>query len=86
MAQHSWTLTVTDSSGDTIRVNDTTFTNPYVSDDTAQQIADRILDSVAPGYLHATDERPRELTVSVWRDKDPSGDPLATARWTDGGS
>ncbi|MFC1431391.1 hypothetical protein ACEZDB_12120 [Streptacidiphilus sp. N1-3] len=84
MAQHTWTLDVTDSAGRSTRRDDTTLTNPYISDETAQHIAEQILETLAPGYLHGTGEAPRELVVSVWREKNAEGDPLATARWSRG--
>ena len=86
MAHYAWTLYVTDADGRRAEVSDDTFTNPYVSDETAQQVAELVLTTLAP--LHAGDEGggPQAVEVGVWRDKESTGDPLATARWSPEGA
>lgn len=80
MAQHSWSLEVTDAEGHRERVPDDSFPNPYVSDETAQQIAERLLSGLlAP--LVAETPQPRAVAVLVWREKDAGGDPIAEAGW-----
>ncbi|MHA6765340.1 hypothetical protein [Streptacidiphilus sp. PAMC 29251] len=81
-AQHVWTVEVTDSRGHSAPVEDATFPNPYVSDETAEQIAERLLQSLAPAHTAGDGPVPQRVTVRVWRDVNASGDPLAEASWT----
>jgi hypothetical protein len=79
--QYAWRVLVTDSQGDLIPTDDTTFTNPYISDETAQQVAERIASSVGPEHL-SEDPTTKEITVQVWHRPEATGDPIASARWS----
>lgn len=79
--QYAWRLVVTDENGSREAVSEETLANPYVSDESAQHVAERLLSALAPGYL-AADPKPHAVTVDVWRHRTAKGDPIATAEWT----
>ena len=77
----TWELTVTDATGRRRSVADEGFSNPYISEQPAQQVAELILAQLAP--THAKEEpQPGAVEVGVWLGSEASGDPIASAQWT----
>jgi hypothetical protein len=74
-----WRMVVTDSQGRKDSSSSGMLPNPYISDEPAQQVAERVLGVIAPGF--ATEEpEPLAVEVQVWSGH-LRGDPIATAEW-----
>jgi hypothetical protein len=79
--QYAWKVLVTDARGHQVATADDTFTNPYISAETAQQVAERIAATVGPRHSDGSPP-PQDVTVQVWHRPDATGDPIATAHWS----
>jgi len=78
--KYVWRMQVTDSQGRLDpSAEEAGLPNPYISDEPAQYVAERVLALIVPGY--AAQEPPaRAVEVRVWVER-PHGDPIATAEW-----
>jgi len=79
----TWQLQVTDDKGRQRAVSDEGFSNPYVSEQSAQQVAELVLAHVSLTQAKA-EPQPQAVEVGVWLGSEASGDPIAVARWTPG--
>jgi hypothetical protein len=77
----TWELRITDARGRRQAVSDEGFANPYISEQSAQQVAELILAHLAP--THSRQEpQPQAVEVGVWLGSEAGGDPIASAQWT----
>ena len=79
--QYAWRVLVTNGRGEQVATEDSTFTNPYISEETAQQVAERIVAAVGPQHQGDTPAT-KGVTVQVWHRPEATGDPIATAHWS----
>jgi len=78
--KYVWRMRVTDSQGRSDpSAEETAMPNPYISDEPAEHVAERVLALIVPGYA-AQEPPPRAVEVQVWVEQ-LRGDPIATAEW-----
>ena len=78
--KYVWRMIVTDAQGHKNPSSDDALPNPYISDESAQNVADRVLALIVPGHA-AQEPGARSVEVQVWQGRDHGGDPIATAEW-----
>lgn len=77
--KYVWRIVVTDAEGRSETLAADALPNPYVSDEPAQHIAERLLALLVPGYA-AREPAARAVEVQVWHGRQ-QGDPIAVAEW-----
>ncbi|QMU77087.1 hypothetical protein GXW83_16595 [Streptacidiphilus sp. PB12-B1b] len=80
--KYVWRMVVTDSRGRKDPSTSDMLPNPYISDEPAQHVAERVLGLIAPGYA-AQEPAPKSIEIQVWSGH-LRGDPIATAEWHHG--
>ncbi|QMU70554.1 hypothetical protein [Streptacidiphilus sp. P02-A3a] len=80
--KYVWRVVVTDAEGQREPSAAEALPNPYVSDEPAQHVAERVLSLVVPGYA-AREPAATAVEVGVWLGRQ-QGDPIAVAEWHHG--
>ncbi|MBC3839291.1 hypothetical protein GXW82_01045 [Streptacidiphilus sp. 4-A2] len=80
--EYVWRFVVTYPNGQQEPSNEGLLPNPYVSDEPAQHVAERMLALIVPGYA-AQEPAPQSVEVQVWKGR-LRGDPIAVAEWHPG--